>query len=93
MHANITSLLAKTSSKYILLFWISLCEYIFPLFITLLIGGFVSISSFFLLAEVVNVVDVKAFVVNIMKKIKLQKHNKNKKRAKNQQERIDNGIN
>lgn len=94
--------LLKNLMKYLLViipssaltaFIVSLCEYVFPLFITLLIGGFVSILSFFLLAEVVNVVDVKAFVVNIMKKIKLQKHNKNKKRAKNQQERIDNGIN
>lgn len=54
-------------------FIVSLCEYIFPLFITLIIGSIVSITSFVLLTSALNIVDVKAFWVIFQKKIKLPK--------------------
>ena len=57
-------------------FVVSLCGYIFPLFISLLIGGIVCMGSFALLCEVFGIVDVKAFIVKVGAKIKLPKINK-----------------
>lgn len=74
--------LFKTLLKYLALilpssaltgFVVSLCEYVFPTFITLMIGGVVSVGSFLLLAGVLNIIDIKAFVVNIAQKVKLPK--------------------
>lgn len=74
--------LVKTLLKYLIViipssaltaFIVSLCEYVFPLFVTLLIGGVVSVASFLCLAGVMNLVDVKAFMVSIIKKIKVPK--------------------
>lgn len=44
-------------------FVVSLCGYIFPLFISLAIGGSLCVASFVLLCWVFNIVDVKAFIV------------------------------
>lgn len=72
--------LFKTILKYLFVilpvsaltaFVVSLCEIVFPVIITLLIGGIVSVASFILLAGVLNMIDVKAFVVNALKKAKL----------------------
>lgn len=54
-------------------FVVSLCEYVFPTFVTLMIGGIVSVASFVLLAGVMNLVDVKAFTIGLLKKVKLPK--------------------
>lgn len=54
-------------------FVVSLCDYIFPLFITLVIGGVTSVTSFVLLAGVVNLVDIKAFVVSAKARLKPNK--------------------
>lgn len=54
-------------------FVVSLCEYVFPTFITLVIGGIVSVASFILLAGVLNLIDVKAFIVGAVKKFKIPK--------------------
>lgn len=51
-------------------FVVSLCDFIFPLFITLMIGGIVSVGSFVLLAGVFNLIDIKAFVIKASKKFK-----------------------
>lgn len=54
-------------------FTVSLCEYVFPLFITLMIGGMVSVSSFILLSSVFNIVEIKNVFLVIQKKIKIPK--------------------
>lgn len=54
-------------------FTVSLCEYVFPLFITLIIGGIVSFASFILLAAAFNIVEIKYFIMLIQKKVKLPK--------------------
>lgn len=54
-------------------FTVSLCEYVFPLFITMIIGGIVSIASFIFLASALNVIDIKAFKVIVQKKFKFPK--------------------
>lgn len=54
-------------------FIVSLCEYVLPLFLTLIVGTVVSISSFVLLACALNVIDIKAFKVMLQKRIKLPK--------------------
>ncbi len=80
--AKIELKLFKTLVQYLILilpssalasFIVSLCEYIFPNFITILIGGAVSVSSFVLLGGVMNLIDVKAIVCNILKKVDLSK--------------------
>lgn len=62
-------------------FIVSLCEYVFPLFITLVIGSIVSVVSFVLLASAFNVIDVKAFLIMAKKRIKLPKIRIKKKSA------------
>lgn len=54
-------------------FTVSLCEYVFPLFITLVIGGIVSIASFVLLAGAFNIVEIKSIIMLVKKKAKLPK--------------------
>jgi len=54
-------------------FIVSLCEYVFPIFLTLIIGAVVSLSSFVLLACAFNIVDVKVFKVMLQKRIKFPK--------------------
>lgn len=41
----------------------SLCSYVFPLFITLAIGGIICLTSFTLLCWVFNIIDVRAFMI------------------------------
>lgn len=60
-------------------FVVSLCEYVFPLFITLCIGAVVSVVSFALLASVLNVIDIKAVIVLLQKKINIPKFKIKKK--------------
>lgn len=83
--------LFKTLLKYLLLiipssaltaFTVSLCEYVFPAFVVLMIGGIVSVSSFLLLAEVMNIIDVKAFMISMLNKVKLPKLKKKLKNKK-----------
>ena len=54
----------------------SLCDYIFPLFVTLVIGGSVSVISFVLLAGVLNIIDIRAFIVSAKKQIKFKREKK-----------------
>ncbi len=54
-------------------FIVSLCSYVFPLFITLVVGGFVGVTSYILLGGVMNLFDIKAFVVGLKKKINFPK--------------------
>lgn len=60
-------------------FVVSLCEYVFPLFITLIIGGICSIGGFILLAFAFNLIDIKTFKVVLQKKVKLPKFKLKKK--------------
>lgn len=57
-------------------FIVSLCDYIFPLFVTLVIGGSVSVISFVLLAGVLNIIDIRAFIVSAKKQIKFKREKK-----------------
>ncbi len=50
----------------------SLCNYIFPLFITIIIGGFVSLISSILLANVFNIYDFKTIFMYAKNKFKLK---------------------
>jgi len=81
--------LLKTLLKYLILilpssaltaFIVSLCEYIFPTFITLIIGGMVSTISFILLGGVANIIDVKSFMSGALKKVRLPKIKKVKEK-------------
>ena len=60
-------------------FVVSLCEYIFPLFVTLVIGSIVSVGSFILLAMATNLIDIKAVIFVIKDKIKIKSKKKRKK--------------
>lgn len=74
-------LLVIVPSSALTAFTVSLCEYIFPLFITLIIGGTISVASYVLLSATLNIIDLKAFIILAKKKINLPKL-KYKKRAK-----------
>ena len=63
-------------------FIISLCEYVFPLFVSLFIGGVVSVVAFLLLSGVMNLIDIKAFIVKAVEKVKLPKLKLNKSNSK-----------
>ncbi len=63
-------------------FVVSLSEYVFPLFITLVIGGVIAVGSFVLLASTINLIDIRAFMIMAKKRINLPKL-KLKKKAKN----------
>lgn len=52
----------------------SLCGYIFPLFITIIIGGLTSVLSFLLLGAVFNLIDIKGILVFAKQKIKPNKN-------------------
>ena len=54
-------------------FTVSLCEYIFPLFFTIIIGAFVSMASFILLGCALNIINIKTLVVLIKSKVKFPK--------------------
>lgn len=60
-------------------FVVSLCDYVFPLFITLILGGMVSVISFALLAGIFNIVDIKAFIVNAQRRLKFKYRRKVKR--------------
>ncbi len=53
-------------------FVVSLSGYVFPLFITLVIGGITAVSSYLALASVIGLVDVKAFIVKYKDKVPLK---------------------
>jgi stage V sporulation protein B len=68
--------LGKTILKLLVVivsFTVSLCEYVFPLFITLVIGVVVGSLSFVLLAGVVNIVNFKAVLIYIKNKTGIDK--------------------
>ena len=50
-------------------FVVSLCDYVFPLFITIVIGGVVSVVSFMLLGAVFNIIDVKGLLALAKQKL------------------------
>ena len=50
-------------------FIVSLCGYVFPLFITIVIGGVVSVVSFVLLGAVFNIIDVKGLFALVKQKL------------------------
>lgn len=54
-------------------FVVSLCEYFVPTFLTLIIGGIVSVISFVLLASALNIIDIKTFLVYAQKRFKFTK--------------------
>ena len=54
-------------------FIVSLCDYVLPLFITLVVGGIVSLCSFILLSSVLNLVDIRAFMIRIKARLHFQK--------------------
>lgn len=66
-------------------FVVSLANYVFPLFITLVIGGCTGVASFILLCGVANLIDIKAFIVKTKDNVskKLTKIKLKNKRAKN----------
>lgn len=77
----------KTVLKYLIIvlpssaltaFVVSLCDYVFPLIVTLMVGSGISVTSFVLLAGVMNLIDVKAFVVGMWKKVGIIKPRKQK---------------
>lgn len=53
-------------------FVVSLCGYVFPLIISLMIGGGICLASFVLLCWVFNIVDVKAFMIKARAKAKIK---------------------
>ena len=61
-------------------FSVSLCEYIFPLFVTLILGCVISLASFVLLAWALNIIDIKAFKVILQKRLKVPKLRLKKKK-------------
>ena len=60
-------------------FVVSLSSYVFPLFITLMIGSAIGVGSFFLLASTFGLVDIKAFIVKYKDKLFKSKTKKLKK--------------
>ncbi len=54
-------------------FVVSLAEYVFPLFITLILGGITSVTSFVMLASVMNLFDLRAFMIIAKKRLNLPK--------------------
>ena len=70
MQSLIKIILLIIPSSALTAFVVSLCDYVFPLFITLVIGGIISVGSYVLLAGVLNLFDVKGFFVKIVKKLK-----------------------
>lgn len=72
-------MLAIVPSGALTAFVTSLCEYIFPTIISLMIGGIVSVGSFLALAGVMNLVDIKAFMTSTLKKVGIGKRKKRKK--------------
>ena len=62
-------------------FVVSLCEYVFPMFISICIGVFVSLTSFFLLAGVIGFVDIRLFFVNLKQRLQSSRKKKKPKHA------------
>lgn len=62
-------------------FIVSLSNYIMPLFVTLMIGGVVSVSSYILLGSVMNLFDVKAFLISAKNKFNFPKIKLKKKQV------------
>ncbi len=67
----LTIFLLVLPSSALTAFVVSLSRYVFPLFITLIIGGVVAIGSFLLLSSAFDLVDVKSFIIKTSKRIKL----------------------
>lgn len=53
-------------------FVVSLAGYVFPIFITLLVGGITAVGSFVALASVVGLVDIKAFIIKYKDRFKIK---------------------
>ncbi len=62
-------------------FVVSLAEYVLPLFFTLMLGGVTGVASFLLLASVLNLFDLRAFVVLTKKRLNLPKFKLKKKKV------------
>lgn len=54
-------------------FVVVLCEYVFPLFITVCIGCFVAVASFILLCQTIGLFDVKMVLLTLQQKLKKKK--------------------
>lgn len=57
-------------------FVVALCEYIFPLFLTVMIGCMVALTSFVLLCQVQGIFDIKMVLLFLKEKIKSKKTKK-----------------
>ena len=82
--------LAKTILKFVVIilpssaltaFVVSLCDYVFPLFITLVIGGTVSVFSFVLLGACAGLIDLKMVKEQVRSKLKTFKVTKKTSRV------------
>lgn len=67
------TLLVIVPSGALTAFIVSLCEYVFPMFITLVLGCCVGVVSFVALAGVMNLIDVRAVIISVKNKIKMPK--------------------
>ena len=82
--------LAKTILKFVVIilpssaltaFVVSLCDYVFPLFITLVIGGTISVFSFVLLGACAGLIDLKMVKEQVRSKLKTFKVTKKTSRV------------
>lgn len=69
-------LLLCVPSSALTSFVVSLCEYVFPAFITLVVGGIVAVGSFILLAGAFGMINLKSTLMFVKNKIKLPKKKK-----------------
>ncbi|MBQ8909046.1 MAG: oligosaccharide flippase family protein [Clostridia bacterium] len=86
-YAHVNIKLGKLLLKYVAViipsgaltaFMASLCEYVLPTFVVLIVGGIISVGSFISLAMVLNLFDVKGVYVAFKNKIKIKNHQKSK---------------
>lgn len=66
-------LLIMIPSSALTAFIVNLCNFAFPLFITIVIGGATALISFIALAGVFNLIDIKAYMFKIKSQFKFKK--------------------
>ena len=88
IHAKVNIKISKMFLKFVCVvipsgaltaFIVSLSEYIFPVFVVLIIGAIVSFGSFIVLAMVMNLIDIKTIYIAIKQKINVKIKKKSKK--------------
>lgn len=78
----VKSLIVIIPASALTSFVVSLSSYIFPLFMTIIIGGVVSTTSFVLLGATLNIIDLKSFIYFAKTKISLPKKDSKKSKGK-----------